>query len=398
MQHGDSIEIIRELVAFPTVSRNPNRELLAYTTRFLEQHGVRSDILWNADGSKGNLWATIGPPDVPGVILSGHSDVVPADEANWTGDPFKLRMDEGRIYGRGTCDMKGFIGTVLSAVPDLVRRKLKAPIHIAISYDEEVGCTGVASLIERLAALETKPALCIVGEPTSMQVMTGHKGVGMYKVTVKGKSAHSSQAPHAVNAIEYAAEIIAYIKSLAQEQMHGGCVDEHYDVGHSTISVNTIAGGVALNVVPELCAFQFDVRALAGSGMRDIVSRVEEFLQTKIIPRMRSIAPESDATLVPIVEVVGLETDVTHPAVTFLKRLVGRDDHGKLAYCTEAGMFSATAGIVSLVCGPGSMEQGHKADEFLAVSEIAACRTMIDQLAQELEGGLLPWSQRLVLE
>ncbi len=389
--HSESIAIIRDLVGFPTISSNPNRDLLTYVSSFLDRYGVASEILWNEDHTKGNLWATIGPANIPGVILSGHSDVVPVDGQNWASNPFELREADSRIYGRGTCDMKGFLGLVLAAVPDLVKRDLKAPIHIAISFDEEVGCTGVSSLIERLAALEVKPALCIVGEPTNMQVIVGHKGVGMYSVTVTGRPAHSSQAPHAVNAIEYASEIIAYIKLLANDQIASGPHDHEYDVSHSTISVNTISGGTAFNIIPEHCIFQFDVRSLPEVEMRDIVSRIEDFVQKQISPKMKAIAPESGVKIAPVVEVIGLGTDTTHPAVAFLKGLVGRSDHAKVAYCTEASLFSARAGIVSLVCGPGSMEQGHKQDEYLALPQMEMCSQMITRLADQLEQSGLPW-------
>lgn len=387
----DSIAIIGELIAIPTVSRDPNRDLLAYVVGFLGRYGIASDTLWNEDRTKGNLWATIGPADVPGVILSGHSDVVPVDGQSWTSDPFVMREADGLLYGRGACDMKGFLGIVLAAVPDLVRRDLKAPVHIAISYDEEFGCTGVRSLIDRLACMPVKPALCIVGEPTSMQVIIGHKGGGMYRVVVTGQAAHSSLAPRAVNAIEYAAEIIAFIKTLAREQAEHGPHDHGYDLSHSTISVNTIQGGAALNIVPDSCVFQFDIRALPDVEARDIVARIEAHVAEAILPRMKAIAPEAGVRIESVVELVGLDTDAAHPAVTFVKRLVRRNDHAKVAYGTEAGLFSASAGIVSVVCGPGSIEQAHKPDEYLALGQVEICARMIERLADQLEDEGLPW-------
>lgn len=387
----DAAAIIGDLIAFPTVSRVSNLDLLTYVVDFLGRYGISSNILWNEDRSKGNLWATIGPPDVPGVILSGHSDVVPVDGQTWTSDPFSMRVADEMLYGRGACDMKGFIGIVLAAVPDLVGRDLKAPIHIAISYDEELGCTGVRSLIDRLAAMPVKPALCIVGEPTSMQVIVGHKGGGMFKVTVTGQAAHSSLAPRAVNAIEYAAEIIAFIKSLAREQAEHGPHDHGYDLSHSTISVNTIDGGTALNIVPDRCTFQFDIRALPEVEARDLIARIEAYVAEAILPRMRAMAPESGVTIESVVELVGLATDTAHPAVTFMKRLVRRNDHAKVAYGTEAGLFSVRAGIVSVVCGPGSIEQAHKPDEFLALNQVEICERMIERLADQLEDEGIPW-------
>jgi acetylornithine deacetylase len=385
------IVIIGDLIAFPTISRDPNRDLLAYVQSYLARYGIGCDILWNADRSKGNLWATIGPPDIPGVILSGHSDVVPVDGQAWISEPFVARIADGRLYGRGACDMKGFIGIVLAAIPDLVRRDLKAPIHIAISYDEELGCTGVVSLIDRIAGLAVKPALCIVGEPTSMQVVIGHKGGGMYRVSVTGRSAHSSLAPTAVNAIEYAAEIIAFIKALSHENHDHGPHDHGYDVSHSTLSVTTIEGGTALNIIPNRCEIGFDIRSLPDVSADGLVGRIRQYAQTEVLPRMRALAPEADIAVTRVAEFVGFDTEAEHPAVTFAKRLVGRNDHAKVAYGTEAGLFSVRAGVPSVVCGPGSIEQAHKPDEYLALSEIDRCSAMIGRLAAELEASGLSW-------
>lgn len=387
----ESVAIIGDLIGFPTVSRDSNRDLLFYVEAYLARHGIACDIIWNDDRTKGNLWATIGPADVPGIILSGHSDVVPVDGQAWTSDPFVPRQAHGRIYGRGACDMKGFIGVVLAAVPDLARRDLKAPVHIAISYDEEFGCTGVRSLIERIAGMAVKPALCVVGEPTSMQVVIGHKGGGMYRVTITGKSAHSSLAPTAVNAIEYAAELIAFIKSLSSEHARAGPHDHVYDVSHSTLSVTTISGGTALNIIPSNCEFGFDIRSLPEVDTHDLIERIRRHAETMILPRMRAISPEAAIVVEPIVEFVGLSTEADHPAVTFIKRLVGRNDHVKVAYGTEAGLFSKSAGVVSVVCGPGSIEQAHKPDEYLDLAEIDRCKAFLGRLADRLQDGGLPW-------
>jgi acetylornithine deacetylase len=386
-----SIAIIGDLVGFATVSRDPNRDLLFYVEAYLARHGVACDIIWNDDRTKGNLWATIGPADMQGVILSGHSDVVPVDGQVWASDPFVLRQADDRIYGRGACDMKGFIGIVLAAVPGLVQRSLKVPVHIAISYDEEVGCTGVRSLLDHIAGMEIKPALCIVGEPTSMQVVIGHKGGGMYRATISGKSAHSSLAPTAVNAIEYAAELIGFIKRLSGEHAHAGPHDHAYDISHSTLSVTTISGGTALNIIPETCSFGFDIRSLPEVDARALIERIRQHAETMILPRMRAIASEAEFTVEPIIEFVGLSTEADHPAVRFIKHLVGRNDHAKVAYGTEAGLFSNSAGVVSVVCGPGSIEQAHKPDEYLDLSEVERCRAFLHRLADQLEDGGLPW-------
>ncbi len=387
-----AVRMIGELIALPTVSRDPNRDFLAFVETYLSLHGVRSEIIWNAEGTKGNLWATIGPADRPGVILSGHSDVVPVDGQAWTSDPFTVRRADDRLYGRGTCDMKGFIGIVLAAVPELVRRELKVPIHIAISYDEEFGCTGVRSLVDRVAGLTVKPGLCIVGEPTSMQVVIGHKGGGLYKATLTGRSAHSSLAPHAVNAIEYGAELIAFIKSLSAEHRHHGPHDHDYDVSHSTLSVTTITGGTAINIIPDRCEIGFDIRSLPEVDAPALIARIQGFADTELLPRMRAIAPEAEIVIAPSAEFVGLGTDAAHPAVSFIKALLGRNGHTKVAYGTEAGLFSVIAGVPSVVCGPGSIEQAHKPDEFLALSEIVLCQGFLDRLAETLERSSLGWT------
>ncbi|WP_119274109.1 acetylornithine deacetylase [Taklimakanibacter deserti] len=385
------IALIGDLIGFPTVSSNSNGELLAHVQAYLARYGIASDILWNEERSKGNLWATIGPADVAGVILSGHSDVVPVTGQAWTGDPFLMREAEGRLYGRGACDMKGFIGIVLAAVPNLVERSLKAPIHIAISYDEELGCTGVKSLVDRIAAMELKPALCIVGEPTSMQVIIGHKGGGMFRVVVTGRSAHSSLAPSAVNAIEHAAVLISYIQGLSLGHAKSGPHDHGYDVPHSTLSVTTISGGTALNIIPDRCEFGFDIRSLPEVDARALIEQIREYAETVVLPRMKAVAPEAAIVVEDIVPFVGLATEPEHPAVTFVKQLAGRNDHAKVAYGTEAGLFSTVAGVASVVCGPGSIAQAHKPDEYIALTEVERCRLFIDRLATQLEYAGLPW-------
>ncbi len=381
----ECVAMIRDLVAFPTVSRDPNSDLIAYVEDYLTRHGVACDTIWNEDGTKATLWATIGPANRPGVILSGHSDIVPVDGQDWASDPFTLREADGRLYGRGACDMKGFVGLMLAFVPYFAQCDLKAPIHLAISYDEEVGCTGVRSLVDRLAGMEVKPALCIVGEPTSMRVIVGHKGGGVWEVRVTGLAAHSSLAPSAVNAIEYAAEIIGLVKELGREQAASGFRDDAYDVPYTTLSATMIGGGTATNIIPSECWFRFGVRALPEVDARSIVAKLQARIDTEIVPRMKAIAPECGVTITPRVEMIGLATDAAHPAVTFMKRLVGSNDHAKVAYGTEAGLFSRDAGIVSVVCGPGSIEQAHKPDEFLALSEVVRCREMLERLALHLE-------------
>lgn len=387
LETAQSVKLIGDLIGFPTVSRDPNRDLLLHVEAYLKSHGVASDILWAPGGQKGNLWATIGPPDARGVILSGHSDVVPTEGQDWTSDPFKLREAGGKLYGRGTCDMKGFLGIVLAAVPQILRRKLKAPVHIAISYDEEVGCMGVRSLIERLAHMPLKPALCIVGEPTSMQVIIGHKGGRSYRVHITGRPAHSSLAPRSVSAIEAGAELVMFLKGIAKDWAQNGPFDSEFDLTHSTLSVGMIDGGTAINIVPEHCNVTFEFRHLASVDAEAVSQKIMTFARETLLPPMRAIAPESDIVFEPLYEYPGLDIAAEHPAVTFVKQLVGRNDHAKVAYGTEAGLFHGKAGVASVVCGPGSIGEAHKADEFLALSQVEMCEAMLSRLLDRLEQG-----------
>lgn len=384
---SDSIRLIRDLVAFPTVSRDPNRDLLAYVTGWLSRHGVESEILWNGNRTKGNLWATIGPRDVPGVILSGHTDVVPAEGQAWQSDPFTLREADGRLYGRGAADMKGFIGTVLAAVPDLVRRPLRAPLHIALSYDEEVGCTGVTSLLDRLAGLEVKPALCIVGEPTLMQIATGHKCAGMYRVEVTGLAAHSARAPKGVNAVSAAARLVVFLDHLAAEVSGADPEDNAYEIPGATLSVNMIDGGTALNIVPDRCCLSIDIRAPSDAEVDALVHRIRGFIVTVLTPDLRRGGPSCGVRLEQIVRVHGLSTQPEDPAVRFLSSLLPPHPPGKVDFGTEAGAFSYRSGITSVVCGPGSMAQGHQPDEYIAIDQIRQLEGLIVRLADRLECG-----------
>lgn len=379
------LEILEALVGFATVSRDPNRELLAYVEEWLKQHGVGSDILWNADGRKGNLWATIGPADRPGVILSGHTDVVPVDGQSWSSDPFALRGSKDRVFGRGTADMKGFIALALALVPAMVRRPLKAPIHLALSYDEELGCLGVRSLVSKLAEMPVKPFLCIIGEPTLMQVVIGHKGGRSYRVRVTGSPAHSSLAPRAVNAIDAAAELILFLRDIAASWREQGPFDVEFDVPHSTLSTGLIQGGSAINIVPESCEFVFEFRHLASLDLEALMARIETFVREELEPKMRRVSPGSGIAFTPIYEYPGLDMEPEHPAVTLVKQLVARNDHGKVAFGTEAGLFKGRAGIPAVVCGPGSISQAHQPDEFVELAQLEACDTFLRRLLDRLE-------------
>jgi acetylornithine deacetylase len=378
----ETVEILRDLVAFDTTSRNSNRPLLDYVCAVLRKHGIEPHLVWTPDGEKANLWATIGPVGKPGVILSGHTDVVPVDGQEWTSDPFILREEDGRLYGRGACDMKGFLAVVLSLLPEMARAPLDSPIHIAFSHDEEIGCIGVRSLIDWLKDQPMRDRLCIVGEPTDMKPVIGHKGGRAYRVTVTGSEAHSSLAPQAANAIDAAAEMIVFLRGLGNE-MGAGPTDEAYDVPFGTLTCGMIRGGTAINIVPKHCEFVFEFRHLAGYDAERLIERAMGFA-AEVEGRMRSIAPEASILFEPIYAYPPLAIAPDHEAVQAVKVLASRNDDGKVAYGTEAGFFMNELGVPTVVCGPGSIVQAHRPDEYVALEQLALCETMLRRLIADL--------------
>jgi acetylornithine deacetylase len=379
----ESVSILRDLVAFDTTSRNSNMPLIEYVRDYLQRYGVTSHLVKTPDGTKANLWASIGPHDVPGVILSGHTDVVPVDGQNWTTDPFTLTEKDGKLFGRGTCDMKGFLAVVLAAVPKLVSSNLRIPVRIAFSHDEEIGCIGVKSLVEWLKSQPVRDELCIVGEPTDMRPVLGHKGGRAYRVYIEGREAHSSLAPHAVNAIDAAAELIIFLKQISQE-MRNGPSDPDYDVPHGTLSVGLIKGGSAINIVPKSCEFVFEYRHLVGFDAQGLAERVFRFANETILPPMQALAPESSIRFEEIYSYPSLAIDPGHEAVSRVKAIAARNDDGKVAYGTEGGYFMNDLGIPTVVCGPGSITQAHTPDEFVFLNQLALSEAFIDRLIKSI--------------
>jgi len=372
--------ILADLIAFDTTSRLSNRPLIDYVLRILRDHGIEPLLIWNEDKSKANLWATIGPKGPGGIILSGHTDTVPVDGQAWSVDPFQLSERDERLYGRGSCDMKGFLACVLALVPKMAQASLKRPMHIAFSYDEELGCVGVRSLIERLQGEPPGAEFCIVGEPTDMRPVIGHKSGRSYKVQVTGREAHSSLAPQAVNAIDHAAELILFLRDIAAE-MESGKNDPLYDVPHSTLSTGMIKGGSAINIVPRNCEFVFEFRCLAGEDAEAIFERIEDFAET-LVRQMRQRAPEASIRFIDQYDYPSFSIDAGHPLVTLTKTWTGRNDEAKVAYGTEAGYFSGSLGISTIVCGPGSILQAHKPDEFIARDQLRRCDDFLERVLQ----------------
>src|SRR5499427_3375561 len=374
-----TIEVLEALVGFDTTSRKSNLALVEWVEAYLDRLGVAHERVPDKTGSRANVWATIGPSGVPGTILSGHTDVVPVEGQSWSNDPFRLTERDGRLYGRGATDMKGFDACCLAAVPDMVAAPLARPIHLALSYDEEVGCIGVRGMIARLERAEVKPAGCFVGEPTLMGVVIGHKGKRSLRVTVHGRTCHSSLAPHGVNAVEYAARLIVKIRDISERLAREGARDPLYDVPFTTGHTGVVTGGTALNIVPDSCTFEFEFRSIAADDVDALVGEVVAYGREELEPAMKAVAPQAGITFEDKSGFPGLETPATDDAVLLAKRLSGENAHGKVAFGTEAGLFAAS-GIPSVVIGPGSIDQAHKADEFVAVSELERCGAFVDRL------------------
>lgn len=385
MPRLSSRDILAKLVAFDTTSRNSNLPLIDWVEAYLAGYGVQSRRVFDASGQKANLWATIGPAEVPGVILSGHTDTVPVDGQDWSSDPFTLEERDGKLYGRGSCDMKGFAACALAAVPDLVNRPLKRPVHLALSYDEEVGCVGVIGLLEALQDEPVRPAYCIVGEPTLMTVMTGHKAKRSMRVTVRGRGCHSSLAPQGVNAVNYAARMIVRIEEIARRLAEKGGQDAAYDVPHSTAHTGTVQGGTALNIVPDECTFVCEFRVLPFEDADALVTELRDYATQELEPEMQRIAPEAGIEIEVYAQFPGLDTDPESEIVPLAKRFAQSNDQGKVAFGTEGGRFHEMLGVPTVICGPGSIVQAHKPDEYIAVAQLDACDTFLARLADWAE-------------
>lgn len=383
MAQSLTIEILDKLISFDTTSCNSNLELMAYVQQYLEAHGVNSTLVYDEQSSKANLYATIGPQEKSGVMLSGHTDTVPVTGQNWTKEPYRLTREDDRLYGRGTTDMKGFIAAALAAVPAMLKQPLHTPIHLAFSYDEEIGCVGVRRLIDTLQGHPLKPAICIIGEPTSMNVVTAHKGKLAARVTVKGKECHSGLAPQGVNAVNYAARLITWLENLAREKRQYGPFEEGYEIPYSTVHTGMVNGGTALNIVPNHCEFLFEIRNIAAEDPRDLLAQFQVYID-KLIREMHITGTDCDISVEITTEYPGLRTADDAEVVAFVQKLAEADSTTTVNFGTEGGLFSNVLGIPTVVCGPGSMDQGHKPDEFIHEQQLALCDSFIGRLINEL--------------
>ena len=369
------------LIAFDTTSRNSNLPLIEWVEAYLDRFDVPYERVYDPTGTKACLWATIGPRDEAGYVLSGHTDTVPVDDQTWATDPFVLTEKGSRLYARGTSDMKGFAAVCLSRLPAMVEKPLARPIHLCLSHDEEVGCIGVRNALAKVDDLApVKPLVAFVGEPTDMAVVIAHKAKWSYRVTIRGRSCHSSLAPQGVNAIEAAAEVIAIIRQIGRRFEAEGPFDPQYDIPFSTTHVGTIHGGTALNIVPEHCGFEFEFRMIAGIDHQPFEDELRARVRDEIESWMKARDPSTGIEIRLVNGFPGFDTPPESEATVLAKRLAGRNDHTKVAYGTEAGLFVAIGGIPTVVVGPGSIGQAHIPDEFVEKDQLAKCGAFLDRL------------------
>jgi len=379
-------QLLETLVGHPTVSRDSNLDLIRFIEGYLEDFGVPCQRIESDDGRKANLLARIGPEREGGVVLSGHTDVVPVDGQPWTTDPFSLTdRGDGRLYGRGSCDMKGFIACALAQVPRWVEQDLARPIYLAFSYDEEVGCVGAPRLIERLMADAPRPAAVIVGEPTLMAPVVAQKGITNLRTTVTGLEAHSSQVNQGVSAIHVAARLVTRIEDIMAELREAGRVDEAFNVAHSSLHVGRIAGGTAINIMARECRFDWEIRHLPQDGFESVYSRFEDYAES-LERELRQRAPQVSIRTEPLTATVpGLADRDNAAALSLCRALLGESDTEAVAYATEAGQFQQ-AGLPTVICGPGSIAQAHQPDEYLETAQLDAGMAFMHRLGDHLAG------------
>jgi acetylornithine deacetylase len=372
--------ILEKLIAFPTVCRTENVELIDWIETFLRDLGARCLRVPGEQPGRFNLFASIGPETDDGIVLSGHSDVVPVEGQPWTTDPFALTERDGRLYGRGTSDMKGFLACMLVAARHAAQRQnLRAPLHLAFSYDEEIGCVGVHSLLRDLATQGFKARGCVIGEPTGLHVISGHKGKLAAKVTCHGLAAHSANPARGCNAISLAANMVKTIEALQEELKHSGTVDEHFEVPYSTMQVGLIRGGVALNIVPDLCDVQFEMRLLPGADPQPWLDRLREEAT-----RLCAATPHARIEIETLNAYPGLDTSEDATFLRDIMRITGDNRASRIGFGTEGGLFNDYLNMPVVVCGPGSIDRAHKADEFILPEELDAGEHFVKRIVETL--------------
>ncbi|MEM7269770.1 MAG: acetylornithine deacetylase [Pseudomonadota bacterium] len=384
MERVDRISaILGDLIAFPTVSSDSNLELTDYAADLLRQAGAEVDVTKDATGLKANLFATFGPPDDGGLVLSGHTDVVPVEGQDWSSYPFEMVREGDRLFGRGACDMKGFVACVLSMAPEFGKWPLKTPIHVALTYDEEVGCYGAQALAGDLNRRGVAPAMAIIGEPTLMRVIDGHKGCYEYTTEFQGLAGHGSTPDLGVNAAAYAALYAGRLLELAEELKERAPSDCPFDPPWTTINIGRIEGGSAHNVIPAQAALDWEMRPVTADDAHFVRAEIDQYADAALAPQMQRVSRDASVNRRVIGEVDGLMPTPNNKAAELVARITGSNARETVAFGTEAGIFQGLD-MHCVVCGPGSIEQAHKADEFIALSQLAAC----DELLRGLEGVL----------
>jgi acetylornithine deacetylase len=374
-----TVDILARLVGFDTVSANSNLALIRWVADYLDGYGIACRLTYDAAGTKANLFATIGPEERGGVILSGHTDVVPVAGQEWDSEPFRLARRDDRLYGRGAADMKGFIALALALVPRMVESPLAVPFHLAFSFDEEVGCLGVPALIRALPEGAARPRLAVIGEPTEMRIGNAQKGLSFMRTRVEGLEGHSSMPERGVNAIAAAAEIIAEIVRLAAEARARARPESGFDPPYTTFNIGAIAGGTAVNIIARECTFSWEFRTMPGEDPAAPPARVARFVEADLLPRMRRVHAGAAVATEPLAVVPPLIPDPDSPAEALARRLLGANGAAAIAFATEAGHFQS-AGIPAIICGPGSIAVAHRPNEYISLAQLAAGEAFLDRL------------------
>ncbi len=375
--------MLARLVSFDTTSRNSNLELISFVRSWLDAHKVPYRVSTEPDGSKANIHAIIGPHTPGGIALAGHVDTVPADGQAWTADPFTLRTRDGKLYGRGAADMKGFVAAILAAVPDLVARNLARPMHLMITYDEEVTFAGAHRIVADLRESALWPALCVVGEPSGMKPILAHKGKIDLQVSVRGLTGHSSEPHRGVNAVQAGAEAVAWVAREARRLAAEGPFEEGFDPPHTTMHVGEFRGGTILNVIPERAAFAMEWRTIPADDHNAMIARFEAHVRSAIEPAMHSVSRDTGFTINKPLWFPGMSLSAEHELATLVKHLTGTNSAGKVSYATEGGLYQES-GIPTIVCGPGHIAQAHQPDEWVAQDQLDTCDSFIRRLAERL--------------
>ncbi len=378
-----TLATLTKLVGAPTVSTDSNLELIFYLANRLESAGARVEVMRDESGEKANLWATLGPEADGGIVLSGHTDVVPVTDQDWTHDPFDMVERDGRLYGRGTCDMKGFLAACLTMAPVFAERIGGRPLHFAFTHDEETGCIGAGHLVAALRDRGMRPAMAIIGEPTEMRVIEGHKGCYEYTTEFRGREGHGSAPDRGVNAVEYAARYIARLLALRELLKTRAPEGSRFDPPHTTINVGALQGGVAHNVIASRAQLDWEMRPVVPADADFVKADLAGYAREILLPAMRAVDPEADILTKVVGEIAGLEPMEMNAARDLVADLTGANAAHTVPFGTEAGLFQSL-GMDCIVCGPGSIEQAHKADEYLALNQLQTCLDMLDRLSERL--------------